>query len=344
MHRIDNTTASTTLPTAKAPGQPGFFTTGTIGGQSATIVEADWLNTVQEELLAILSADAMTPSKTTNNQVITAILDLMRKNTRQRLTGAFDLYVATTGSDTNDGLTPSTPLATLQAAWNYIMARLDCGNNTITVHIADGTYSPVVCQGIPMGGGQVVFQGNIAAPANVTVHSSAAWVSSIYAVASSITVRGLTLSSTGNASSHGLACNNSDVTIDQPVIFASCTGAQIFSVGGGMVYIDSNYSISAGATVHLYAQSNGTIGQFPNITVTITLAGSPNFSSAFAASEANGVIFLLPANFHFTGTAVGTRYTAVSGGQISVIGGGANFFPGSIAGTADATTYGSYRG
>jgi hypothetical protein len=37
MYRIDNATAATTLPVQKPPGTPGFFSTGTIGGQMATI-------------------------------------------------------------------------------------------------------------------------------------------------------------------------------------------------------------------------------------------------------------------------------------------------------------------
>jgi hypothetical protein len=55
MHRIDNSTATTTLPAQKPPGDPGFFTPGSVGGESATIVEADWLNSIQEEICTVIS-------------------------------------------------------------------------------------------------------------------------------------------------------------------------------------------------------------------------------------------------------------------------------------------------
>jgi hypothetical protein len=52
MHRIDNATAAPTKPAPKPVGPPGYFTAGTPGGASATIVEYDWMNTIQEELAA----------------------------------------------------------------------------------------------------------------------------------------------------------------------------------------------------------------------------------------------------------------------------------------------------
>lgn len=54
MHRIDGPTA--------APG--GMFTEGSpTGGLPATIVSDDWLNDVQENLMAVLAAASITPTK-----------------------------------------------------------------------------------------------------------------------------------------------------------------------------------------------------------------------------------------------------------------------------------------
>ena len=49
-----------------------------------------------------------------------------------------DLYVATTGDDANDGLTPATAMATVHRAAEYLSGIGWIG--TATVHIADGTY------------------------------------------------------------------------------------------------------------------------------------------------------------------------------------------------------------
>ncbi|WP_310630833.1 hypothetical protein [Paraburkholderia sp.] len=74
MYRIDDSTASTTLPTPEAAGTEGYFTEGNPAtGTPATKVRGSWLNMIQEELRAIVAAAGLTPSKTTYNQVNTAL-------------------------------------------------------------------------------------------------------------------------------------------------------------------------------------------------------------------------------------------------------------------------------
>jgi len=74
LHRIDSSGAAVALPTPAAAGTPGYWTGGNpASGIPATILDQDWLNSVQEELLAILTAGGVTPSKTTRNQVLTAL-------------------------------------------------------------------------------------------------------------------------------------------------------------------------------------------------------------------------------------------------------------------------------
>lgn len=74
MHRIDNTTAVAQLPAPAPVGTPGYFTGGDlVGGVAPTIVDADWLNAIQEELISILAAGGITPNKTQKNQVLQAL-------------------------------------------------------------------------------------------------------------------------------------------------------------------------------------------------------------------------------------------------------------------------------
>jgi len=74
MHRIDQPTAVNTLPTPAAAGTPGYFTGGNPGtGSPATVLDADWANNIQEELMSILAAASISPLKTANNQVLSAI-------------------------------------------------------------------------------------------------------------------------------------------------------------------------------------------------------------------------------------------------------------------------------
>lgn len=73
MFRTDVSTAAAEAPTPSAAGTPGFFTGGTPGSVDPTVVDADWLNTVQEELMAPVLAAGIAPSKTMRNQVLAAL-------------------------------------------------------------------------------------------------------------------------------------------------------------------------------------------------------------------------------------------------------------------------------
>jgi hypothetical protein len=84
MHRIDNPSAATALPTPKPLGPEGFFTPGNVNvGQSATIVEFDWLNTIQEELMSIVLRGGLTSDKADNTQLLKALSNLFNSATVQ---------------------------------------------------------------------------------------------------------------------------------------------------------------------------------------------------------------------------------------------------------------------
>src|SRR5437868_6638053 len=75
MFRIDSSGAVTSIPTPAAPGSTsGYFTGGNPAlGQVATRLTADWFNAVQEELMAVLTAASVTPSKTNQAQLLAAL-------------------------------------------------------------------------------------------------------------------------------------------------------------------------------------------------------------------------------------------------------------------------------
>lgn len=78
MFQIDNATASPTEPTASSQGTPGWFINANpSSGTQATIVTYDWLNNLQDELIAICSAGGVTPSKAVKTQVVQAIINLI---------------------------------------------------------------------------------------------------------------------------------------------------------------------------------------------------------------------------------------------------------------------------
>lgn len=74
MHRIDNGTAAAVLPTPAAAGTPGYWTAGDpVSGTPATVMDQDFFNSVQEELIAVAVAGGLTPAKATRTQVRDAI-------------------------------------------------------------------------------------------------------------------------------------------------------------------------------------------------------------------------------------------------------------------------------
>jgi hypothetical protein len=84
------------------------------------------------------------------------------------LTASLNYYVnATSGSDSNDGLTSGTAFATIQKAINQI-PKFNTNGFNITIHVADGAYTAVRCPQIN-GAGSVFVIGNTANPANCTI-------------------------------------------------------------------------------------------------------------------------------------------------------------------------------
>lgn len=74
MFKIDDATAIGTIPTPAAAGAAGFFTDGDPSGSvPATVVSADWLNAVQEEMCFVVTDSGATLSKTDRTQLKTAI-------------------------------------------------------------------------------------------------------------------------------------------------------------------------------------------------------------------------------------------------------------------------------
>lgn len=74
MFQIDNATVATTQPPSTAPGLAGFFTDGNPAtGEAATIVPAEWLNSLMLEVCNAITGMGQTLDKTKFNQLFTAI-------------------------------------------------------------------------------------------------------------------------------------------------------------------------------------------------------------------------------------------------------------------------------
>lgn len=78
MYQIDSSGSVPSLPAPAPPGTPGYFTSGNPAtGTPATILDADFFNAVMLELVNVVTAAGITPTKGTNNQVLAAIRTLI---------------------------------------------------------------------------------------------------------------------------------------------------------------------------------------------------------------------------------------------------------------------------
>jgi len=95
LYQIDVATASPTLPAPAAAGTPGYFTDGQVPNIPPTVVPADFMNAIMLELLNVLAAAGIAPSKTADNQLATAIRTIVEATAGNYAvdTGAANAYV-----------------------------------------------------------------------------------------------------------------------------------------------------------------------------------------------------------------------------------------------------------
>lgn len=341
MHRIDDPSAVASLPTPRQPGTPGFFTQGSpTTGQEATIVSDDWANATQEEICYVVEQAGLVLSKQDRTQLFQAIVRM----TRFRLTANATFYVSPTGSDNNDGLTTATPWASITHAYSYIRDRIDGNGFSVTIQLMNGTHAAGYCY-YPSVSVIPIINGNPADPTQVIVNNPNG-PAICAAQGGVIMVQNFTVTAQGPEGDYGsvgsgLLANAapSVIIVGDGMRFGVCNTAHIQTYEGGTVSANKvglAYQIVGGGERHYY--TNGGYITFPDSYV--TLQNSPAFSIAFAATQSGGSIAAW--NITFAGTATGKRYDAQLGGIINTQNGGANYFPGSIAGTVASATYGVY--
>jgi microcystin-dependent protein len=95
MFQTDQATAATSLPTPAAAGTPGYFTNGNPStGVAATILDADFMNMVMMELANVVTGAGIALSKTTYNQVLSAIKRIGQNTAVIADTGVANAYAA----------------------------------------------------------------------------------------------------------------------------------------------------------------------------------------------------------------------------------------------------------
>lgn len=249
---------------------------------------------------------------------------------REKLVAARTYYVRTDGSDSNTGLanTAGGAFLTIQKAIDTA-AGLDLSLYAVTVQVGAGTYTGTVVLKSYIGVGPINILGDETTPANCIISVTSANAVSGTGVKGVYTLRGFELRTTTTGSSITVA-SGTQLTIQNIRFGATAAGyIHISAATYAIVTITGNITITAGTDRHLFASTFGTINY--SGTITVTLTGTPAFTY-FAVAQRVGQIVTSSVPT-FSGGATGTRYIADTNSNIYTAGGGANFFPGNVAGS-----------
>lgn len=247
-------------------------------------------------------------------------------SSRTALTNDTNFYIATTGSDTNDGRSSMTPWLTWQHAASTIENSLDLNGFNATVNIADGAYAAgMELSGGLLGAGNLIFQGNTTTPANVTLTTTD---DCIYVHNSSqLTLKGCTLSSSAGSA---LTVGQNAILSFESVVFGTCAESHINEVGLSQVSSTGDYSITGGAKKHFSLIENS---NFNGGTSIVTITGTPAFTTDFCFADSSSSV--VAGGMTFTGSATGKRFDVLFCANVNVDGNGINFFPGDAPGTTE---------
>jgi hypothetical protein len=239
------------------------------------------------------------------------------------------------GNNDNDGSANDAghAFATIQKAVNVVTQTLDIAQFTVTIKVADGTYTTgvVASKYIRSAGGKVEIVGDIVNPANVLISTTSHHCFNVLNNWDcSYIVRGFKLQTT----TYGFAfiVNNDEQLDYEDVEFGACASGHIYAVFHAYASCQRGaVRVSGGAPFHILAEVGGFVYVFGR---TITYANNPVFSSwNVGATRLSHVTF---AGLTFVGeeTVAGKRYQVSSNSVIDTGGGCADYIPGSLAGTA----------
>lgn len=264
---------------------------------------------------------------------------------RELLSANRTYYVRTDGSNSNSGRADSAGGAwlTWQYAIDTVVATLDFGGYTVTIAHGEETGAKTFTAATTIskpwtGGGELIISGSagdLVTPTDLLFSLTNADAFTVACVLpAALRFRGMAFTSVtyGNFIAHyGVGSIYYKTIVFQATAYAHITAGN----PGTFVAPDGNYTITGGGVAHISLDGQGA-AYLPS-TVTVTLTGTPAFSDAFVAANADSVI---TSQATFSGGATGSRYRAGLLSVINTYGAGANYFPGNAAGsTATGSQY-----
>lgn len=140
MYQYDDPTVTATLPTPAVQGTGGFFTNGNPAtGVPATILTADFMNMLMMEVLNVVLAGGLTPSKTAYNQLLTAINNIVGSSAGTAVTSVVQgtgITVTRTGNTVTIALSGSAGTAISLQVPSFLTAAGPNSSGVITLSLS----------------------------------------------------------------------------------------------------------------------------------------------------------------------------------------------------------------
>ena len=246
---------------------------------------------------------------------------LLKSNGRELLAADRTYYVRTDGSDSNTGLadTAGGAFLTIQKAIDIIRSSLDIGAGvTVTIQLADGTYTTTCTIGSFVGAGSLVIQGNSVTPANVLCNVTAGCFTMNRA---NVTIKWLKVASSAGI---GFIISDWSQVISVGVDFGACAVVHMAITTWSSCTMSGAYTISGASQAHFYLLS---CSRVTSTGLLVTITGTPAITNYVDASSA-ATAYLNTTTY--SGSATGTRYNVR---QNSILETGGATLPGNVAGT-----------
>lgn len=257
-----------------------------------------------------------------------------------KLTANKTIYVnGAIGNDANDGLsnTVGHALATLQGAvnlaWSYAPSQYN-----ITVEVAAGTYGG--CQTPLYPGPTIIING--ASAASVIVSVATGSYPFLVQGPNKMRVQNVTAQSGGSGFQPALFTVAYGATLETSNTVSGAAGGSIFhAMGNGTLLPSGPHTVNGTADALFYVHSGGSLTLVQGVAFTIGAAVTMRVATAWSGGAGS---ILVPSTsaptFANPGNVTGSRYYCNLNGVVAISGNGANYFPGSGAGsTANGGQY-----
>lgn len=314
-------TRATTMSAALTYG--GVTLTNAVTGTGKMV-----LDTSPTIATASLGSSTATTQSARDNSTKLATTAYVDTATREKLSAARTYYVRTDGSDSNNGLanTAGGAFLTIQKAID-VTHGLDINGYTVTINVADGTYTAGVSVTRPFVGGDVYLYGNTTTPGNCVINLSNG--TGIYVVNyAALTVGGFKI--TPGSGGYCMVCKQYGLLVALQKMEYGTSTIDFYCTTNGTITVSADYNKAGNTGYHIACDTYATVNCYNR---TVTTSATPVFSSYYAFAD--NLSFIYAFGNTYTGGATGTRYLSRNNSVINV-GGSATYFPGDVAGSTSA--------